>query len=698
MLYGAPGLLTGSQAALVGLLLISNILMSRALRATAGTSRVYWMLVAFDVAAIVTAVIVVGVGAPDLYFFCLATVLIASLSRSSAMVAGIAAIVVSAYGGLLSFEAGGDLLRDTELLVRLPFAFCVVVFFGTLVHETRNGRKLTARISEGLATIGWLGFSPQPAPRILYEIARCVQVIVGVERCSLVLTDAESSQSFVAASGDDPDVDILAIDLDAYPELRESLNQGRIVEVHPHEPPELWAEMSHHLPKIGPFQSFLVIPIRSENKVLGAFFLRDRSADRRFGPALRDFARIAAVMTAAFVTERNLIGQLRRRSRLDGLTGLINFDTFIEEAGPMLGAKDDRTPMSLAMIDLDNLKQVNDRAGHSAGNRLLVAVADALRRAFPDDLVCRYGGDEFLVLARASGDRARERLDQLLAAWKEPNRSGQVSPRASIGFATLHTDGENLESLIEVADRGMYLAKGEGGNRVRRVDLAADDDTRNHELLRAVILTARRQLPHAFADLQPLLEDFAGLRGQRIDSPIVRQILAVLLGAVESKDHYTEKHSKKVAARARALAIHLGCPKEEVEAVEITGLIHDFGKIDISDHILLKKGKLTSTERDQIEHHSEIGAHILEQVPCLAPAVPLILHHHERWDGTGYPHGLKGTEIPFGARIVAVCDVYDALTSDRPYRPAFSAEAAQQSSVTSAATASTAGLSTLSWI
>jgi response regulator RpfG family c-di-GMP phosphodiesterase len=146
--------------------------------------------------------------------------------------------------------------------------------------------------------------------------------------------------------------------------------------------------------------------------------------------------------------------------------------------------------------------------------------------------------------------------------------------------------------------------------------------------------------------------------------------------AVEAKDRYTHGHSENVMKYTVVLAKRLGLPEEELENVKYAGLLHDIGKIGVSELILNKPGRLTPSEFDEIKKHPSLGANIIADVPFLRPLVPLVLHHHEFFDGNGYPSGIKGEEIPFGARILSVADAYEAMTSDRPYRRSLSQHAA----------------------
>jgi HD-GYP domain-containing protein (c-di-GMP phosphodiesterase class II) len=146
--------------------------------------------------------------------------------------------------------------------------------------------------------------------------------------------------------------------------------------------------------------------------------------------------------------------------------------------------------------------------------------------------------------------------------------------------------------------------------------------------------------------------------------------------AVEAKDRYTHGHSENVMKYTVVIAKRLGLSDEEIENVKYAGLLHDIGKIGVSELILNKPGRLTPSEFDEIKKHPSLGANIIADVPFLRPLVPMVLHHHEFYDGSGYPNGIKGEEIPFGARILSVADAYEAMTSDRPYRRSLSQQAA----------------------
>ncbi len=420
------------------------------------------------------------------------------------------------------------------------------------------------------------------------------------------------------------------------------------------------------------------MPIARRGKVAGAICLRDSRPDFDFHEDEKLFCEAAALMTATFLQGRDLVEEMRRRSRLDGLTGLLNFMAFREELESSLEAQAE-TPardLSLIMVDVDNLKIVNDRHGHLAGNQAIERVGRELAKAVPMAIAaCRYGGDEFFALVPMDKKRAEERAERLLIALEERSAKLPFDISVSIGVAGYGENGTVDDELLAAADRAMYIAKSEGGNRVQ----IADEDEERGRVYEAVIaVNARRLIPGEHQALRDVLEELLRLQEQELDSAAAQQSLRALMEAVESKDRYTREYSNEVSDLTRNVGLAVGLGEREILAVEIAALVHDIGKIGIPDDILQKPGPLTTRERMQIEQHPEIGAQILRPLPAMQEVVPLVLHHHERWDGAGYPHGLAGEDIPIGAQIISLCDVWNALTSDRSYRKAFPAQEARR--------------------
>ena len=278
----------------------------------------------------------------------------------------------------------------------------------------------------------------------------------------------------MAASSDDSSAEVRPIAIDAYPELQRTFADGGITEVHPNEPPELWAQICEYMPDSMPFNSFLVVPIKANEELLGAFYLRDKRRNRSFGEADRDFCWAASLMVASFIHGRDLLDQLRRQSRIDGLTGLLNFQAFTDQPdrdSDRAERRGDESDDDRSRGDMDNLKTINDVHGHIAGNVAITEMGNRLRGALPDAVaMCRYGGDEFVALVQSPIDRTMERLDAMLNGMTMMEWDQPFDLRASIGVGEFPADGETTEVLLESADKAMYLAKTAGGHRARRAD------------------------------------------------------------------------------------------------------------------------------------------------------------------------------------------------------------------------------------
>ena len=691
---GEPAPLWPHQV-LVIVALLSNLLLMLLLNLGFNWLRMRWFFTGLDVAAVSFVVAAVGRSSTDVLLIYFAVLLVAMAVPRVGMIASITLVGCVAYGSVLYLEVGPGLWRSPELLVRLPFMLGIALYFSTLVHEAGRDHLRTNRLEtekrhiaerakhlaeeqyrlRALSEIGRLGLSGVRAEpgKVLFDITQRVQKVVGIDRCSLVIFEQESEQAYLAASGDDPSVEVRVLALEEYPELQATLNRSKPTEVYPGDPKELWEKMQECLPPANPFRAFLVVPIQRGNRLLGAFYLRDVRPDHRYSEDDRSFCSTAAMMTAAFIHGHDLLEQLRRQSRRDGLTGLLNFQAFTQEAARVL-AKDANSgrPWTLVVADLDNLKVVNDDHGHMAGNRLIITAGHNFASALSGAAaICRYGGDEFVALVPGTKRETNTRLERFLTALEMAGADLPMSPRISVGIAEYPTDGAEPDTLLEAADQAMYLAKNRGGHQICRAGEGLDDEEWKRAVLEAVVsVQARRYLPDDDLTLEQILEPLTEAHEHGIDSPIVRETLGKLMDAVEAKDPYTHEHSKAVAELARRLAEAMAFPEGELTAIEIAGLVHDVGKIGVPEEILSKQGKLSSIERRVMERHPEVAARLLEQIPPLREVVPLVFCHQERWDGSGYPNGLKGDQIPPGAQVVAVCDAYHALTSARAFRSA----------------------------
>ena len=302
-------------------------------------------------------------------------------------------------------------------------------------------------------------------------------------------------------------------------------------------------------------------------------------------------------------------------------------------------AGDAGTRMTLGLVDVDDFKQINDAFGHPLGDRVLVEVAQHLETATDCVGTFRFGGDEFAVLLSCGKAVARSHVDALHRTLSEVEFSHGTVATVSVGTATFPDDATDLQTLERAADSALYWAKQNGKNR-------------------SCAYSAALAAPTAPGELERRIEYQARLRAAEN-----------LIRVVDAKDEYTGAHSERVALLVEAIAWRLGCDDERVEQLKLAGRLHDLGKIAIPDSVLQKPGSLTHEESCQLANHPELGASLLDGMD-IRPVDVWIRHHHEHWDGSGYPHGLAADEIPFGSRLILVADAYDAITTERSYREA----------------------------
>jgi diguanylate cyclase (GGDEF)-like protein len=371
-------------------------------------------------------------------------------------------------------------------------------------------------------------------------------------------------------------------------------------------------------------------------------------------PAERRLARAFNTAAGAFL-------QTEARATHDRLTGVPNRETLLTTlAAEIERAARHYQPLSVAFIDIDRFKPINDNYGHNSGDAVLrqVAglVADSVRAS---DTFGRYGGEEFmLILPETTPEEAFGLAEDLRAlVMQEPLRiAGDQSIKAtvSIGIAGGRGSGLQIDMLVDRADAAMYAAKSLGRNRTHVFREIDEEGT----VRRAPISAEHRAQANAIG---------------RWASDTATQALASVLAP---QPHHRGRPSDMISALATGIGLEMGLPREEIERIRIASLLHDLGKIAIPEDILDKPSTLSDAEWQTIGEHPRIGQIILEQASSLREAIPVVLHHHERFNGGGYPHGLRGSEIPLGARIVAVADAYHAMVHERPYSMAQSHEEA----------------------
>lgn len=324
------------------------------------------------------------------------------------------------------------------------------------------------------------------------------------------------------------------------------------------------------------------------------------------------------------ITERNQREEnIRFISRHDALTGLFN-RVYFEEERDRIDSKEN-LPLSVIVCDVDGLKLVNDAFGHVAGDNLLIAAAEILNNACREnDMAIRTGGDEFAVLFpktnTADIEKIFNEINNQSKNKKIQTHDGLQFISISMGHATKETEEKSLDEVILSAEEYMY----------RRKLLARKG---SHSILLKSIKTT-----------------------------------------LHEKSYETQEHCSRMSQLARKLGHALEVPFQDLDILELAASLHDVGKISIDLSILQKTEKLTEQDWEVLKKHPEVGWRITQAIPELNPISDIILYHHERWDGTGYPRGLAGEEIPLMARIISIVDAYDAMIEERPYRKAMSKE------------------------
>jgi diguanylate cyclase (GGDEF)-like protein/putative nucleotidyltransferase with HDIG domain len=364
----------------------------------------------------------------------------------------------------------------------------------------------------------------------------------------------------------------------------------------------------------------------------------------------------ALVFLAVIFLVARAFERTEKQSLTDSLTGLPNrryFSDILERE--MIRSQRNHRPLSMINCDLDHFKKVNDEYGHQKGDEILRGFAKVLRDQVRSiDLPVRFGGEEFVVLlpdtdkegALMVAEKIRRSADRLSIP-----RLGSIPGRkvtVSLGIATYPDDCAGAEELMRCSDQAMYLAKNLGRNQVvgYGMESGVSSLAKNPEKVHLLVQNANKATIEALA------------------------------AAIDARDTYTHGHSHRVADYARIIASEIEDEPIDLESLHLGSLLHDVGKIGISDTLLRKPDKLTPEEYEVIKAHATIGYEMVQGVDFLKEVGPIILHHHENFGGGGYPEGISGKAIPVASRIIMVCDAFDAMTSTRTYRNAGSVERA----------------------
>ncbi|HUU63084.1 MAG TPA: PAS domain S-box protein [Dehalococcoidia bacterium] len=394
-------------------------------------------------------------------------------------------------------------------------------------------------------------------------------------------------------------------------------------------------------------RAHITVPIRSRDMPIGALLLADRR-ERQFSDDEVELLVGIGNEVAVGIENALLLQRTRELSLTDELTGLYNRRHFYHMLEPeMYRTLRKGRSFCLVMLDLDGFKEYNDRMGHASGDGVLQSFAQTVESSLrKSDTAFRYGGDEFIIiLPETDANRARQIMDRIRARWLKLVEAQYAPLETPLGFSTgiaqFPENADKADGLVFLADSALYYAKKEGGGR----------------------------------DI--LVASLSAIPPEILGTATLDQVYA-LAATVDARDPYTYGHSGRVADIAQKIGRATGLSEKELANLYAASLLHDVGKVGVPDAILTKPGALTAEEWVAIKKHSSEGARIVGYVRGLGALVPVILHHHEWYDGTGYPDGLKGEGIPLAARIISVADAYDTMTTARPYREVVSHKEASE--------------------
>lgn len=426
-------------------------------------------------------------------------------------------------------------------------------------------------------------------------------------------------------------------------------------------------------------QSVIVLPITSSKEFCGClcvFSPRNAPKENEL-----NFLNLFVRQIELAITIANLFETVKKQAVTDPLTELFN-RRFYEDALSREATRSIRLkqPFTLISLDLDYLKAINDKYGHVAGDKAICAVAKAIaENARSVDIASRVGGEEFsIILPGVDSVGGMVAAERLRATIEKCSVEGVGRITASIGVATFIEQTLDVDELIELSDRAMYSAKRAGRNRVQFASVENEISWQDIAVSAFVDILEKHRIPFDKKVAKSLSKKLQSQEATNQGNS-TKEILYSVVDSISQSyiPTHIQGEAKEKVIMASRLAKKFDLPKSEIDKLKIAILLYDIGNTMLPSKILRKCEPLTDDEKEKISKHPVIAAQeILKPISSIADIIPIIEHHHENWDGSGYPNSIKGEDIPLISQIILIVDSYFAMTSERPYRKALTAEEA----------------------
>src|SRR5277367_3964513 len=420
-------------------------------------------------------------------------------------------------------------------------------------------------------------------------------------------------------------------------------------------------------------RAVLCLPISYGESLLGVLNVESRD-ENAFAPQDVLILNTLADLLATALHNSFVFRKLQQQSITDGLTGIKTRRFFWEAlSSEWKRASRSGRPFSVVLIDLDKFKEVNDTLGHLEGDLVLARVGRLLeQKCRQSNVVARYGGDEFIILMPETGIEQSQVLAERLRLWLATDPMLEEHHiTGSFGVASFPVHGFSMEDLIRVADAGMYVSKHAGGNQVSTSDAFGEVSAVQRQLVSGYIEGFLQREPNGPEHVEELVSTLRKLCGSEdpADQKAIKEAVEALSHAAELRQHNAAGHGEQCAHYAGIIARGLNLQTKEIDELTFAARVHDVGKLFVAERILNKASALTESELAAMKTHTLVGSEVLRAIPEVERVAQAVESHHEAVDGSGYPLGLKGENIPLYGRIIAVADAFVNLTSERSLAP-----------------------------